>query len=263
MKKTVVHCLVIFAFFLRPALSAGKRTDQVGADKDKTFQNAYALISESDLYCSFFVLEDEPRLKIAAGERGAEKMLLTDGDLFYFKIGPDEGLKEGQVMTVLEIGPKVSSPGLKKSPGPVAFRRGRARLVRFEKDFALGRVEKACGPVMVGNSLVPFVEKDGLLGKDLGFDVSVRNQETLSGRIIFLDNQVTQIGSGQWALIDLGREQGLQFGQQLTVAHRAAEGLPLEAIGNAIVIDAGRVTSTIKVLSARDAIGLGDLVQVK
>ena len=262
MKKTAVHWLMILGLLL-PALSTAEKTVQLGADKDKTFQYAFALISESDLYCSFFVLEDAPRLMIAVGERGAEKMLLADGDLFYFKAGKDEGLKEGQVMTVLEIGPKVGGPGLKKSPGPVVFRRGRARLIRFEKDFALGRVEKACGPVMVGNSLVPFVEKNGLLGKDLGFDVSVRNQETLSGRIVFLDNQITQIGSGQWALIDLGREQGLQFGQQLTVAHRAAEGLPLEAIGNAIVIDAGRVTSTIKVLSARDAIGLGDLVQVK
>jgi hypothetical protein len=259
MKKTAVQWLAILGLLL-PASSTAV---QIAADGDRTFQNAFALISESDLYCSFFVLEEEPQLKIAACERGAEKMLLTDGDQFYFKAGPDEGLKEGQVMMVLEIGPKVSGPGLKKSSGPVVFRRGRARLVRFEKDFALGRVEKACGPVMVGNSLVPFVEKDGLLGKDLGFDVPVRNQETLSGRIIFLDNQVTQIGSGQWALIDLGREQGLQFGQQLTVVHRAAEGLPLETIGNAIIIDAGRVTSTIKILSAKDAIGLGDLVQVK
>ncbi|MDP2916099.1 MAG: hypothetical protein Q8O91_11690, partial [Candidatus Aminicenantes bacterium] len=87
--------------------------------------------------------------------------------------------------------------------------------------------------------------------------------ESLSGRIIFLDNQFFQIGSGQWALIDLGREQGLQVGRQLTLFHQAVKGLPSEAVGNAIVIDAGRVTSTIKVLSAKDAIVLGDLVQVK
>ena len=262
MKKTAVHWLAILGLLL-PALSTAGRTVQLGADKDKTFQNVYALISESDLYCSFFVLEDEPWLRIAAGDRGAGKMLLADGDLFYFKAGPDEGLKEGQVMMVLEIGPKVGGLGLKRSPGPVVYRRGRARLVRFDKDFAVGRVEKACGPVMVGHYLVPFAEKEGLLGKDLGFDGPLRDGESLSGRIIFLDNQFFQIGPGQWALIDLGREQGLQVGRQLTLVHQAVKGLPSEAVGNAIVIDAGRVTSTIKVLSAKDAIILGDLVQVK
>lgn len=262
MKKTAVLWLTILGFLL-PALSTAGRTVQLGADKDKTFQNAYALISESDLYCSFFVLEDEPRLRIAAGERGVKKMLLADGDLFYFKAGPDEGLKEGQVMTVLEIGPKVGGPGLKRSPGSVVYRRGRARLVRFDKDFVVGCVEKACGPVMAGNYLVPFSEKEGLLGKDLGFDGPLRDGESLSGRIIFLDNQFFQIGPGQWALIDLGREQGLQVGRQLTLVHQGVKGLPSEAVGNAIVIDAGRVTSTIKVLSAKDAIILGDLVQVK
>jgi hypothetical protein len=259
MKKTAVQWLAILGLlFPAPSLPG-----QLGADKDKTFQNAYALISESDLYCSFFVPEEEPRMKIAAGERGAEKLLLTDGDLFYFKAGPEEGLKEGQVLMVLELGPKISGLGLKKSPGPMAFRRGRARLVRFDKNLAVGRLEKSCGPVVVGNYLVPFVEKEGLLGKDLGFDTAVRGGESPSGRIIFLESQFTQIGPGQWALIDLGRDQGLQFGQQLTLVHQAVKGLPPEAVGNAIVIDAGRITSTIKVLSARDTVVLGDLVQVK
>jgi len=255
-----VRWLALLGLFL-PASSTAV---QIAPDSGKAFQDAYALISQSDMYCSFFALEEEPRLKIAAAELGSERMLLSDGDLFYFKAGPDDGLKEGQVMMILEIGPKLSVTGSKKRPGPVAFRRGRARLVRFDKgDIVLGRVEKACSPVRIGYALVPFVEKEGLLGRDLGYDVPARDEGAPTGRIIFMDNEYTQIGAGQWALIDLGRDEGLHVGQQLTIARRSAQGLPLEAFGNAIVIDAGKLTSTVKILSSKDSVRLGDLLQVK
>jgi len=260
MKKKAVRWLVLLGLFL-PASSTAV---QVTTGQDTTFQGSYALISEADLYCSFFVLEETPRLKIAAGERGAEKMLLADGDLFYFKARPEEGLAEGQVMMILEVGPKVAAAGSKTALGPLAFRRSRARLVRCDKgNVVLARVEKACSPVRVGYSLVPFVEKEGLLGRDLGYDVAVKDEGALTGQIVFLNSEFLQIGAGQWALIDLGLEAGLQVGQQLTLARRGAKGLPLEAFGNAIVVDAGRQTATIKVLSSRDAVRAGDFAQVK
>lgn len=257
MRKTVLSGVAILGLLL-PAASSQL---QIAADRDKTLYDVFTLIAESDLYCSFFVLEEDPKLRIAAGETGGDKILLADGDLFYFKADSDAGLTEGQTLMILEIGPAVKSLSQKKALGPIAFRRGRARVVRFDKDYVAARVEKSCGPVTVGNALVPFAEKEGLLGRDLGFEGPLPAGE--AGRIVFFDNDMLQIGSGQWALIDLGLEQGLHVGQQLTIAHRAVEGLPLEAIANAVVIDAGRLSSTIKILSARAVIGLGDLLFLK
>jgi hypothetical protein len=261
-KTAAILCLWIFPFIL-PATGRGQEAVQIPLEKDKIFKNAYVLISESDLYCSFFVLEDIPAVKIAASEKGGEKSLLSDGDIFYIDRGLESGLAEGQMMTILEIGPAVSSPGAKKRFGPAAFKRGRARIVKLENGRFLARVEKACGEIRVGDSLVPFEEKEGILGNDLGYQASVQVDEAATGRIVFLDEQFVQIGPGQWALIDLGRDSGIQFGQQLTVFHEYGKGLPPEAVANVIVIDAGRFTSTIKVLSAKDAVKIGDLVQVK
>jgi len=260
MKKTI---FIFFLFAVSLFCLAGKGAVQVQLDKDKTFQNAFALISESDLYCSFFLLEDMPDLKITASEKPGEKMIFADGDLVYIQNTESARLKEGQSMMVLEIGPTVTCPSTKKSLGPVAFRRGRVRIVRFEKKLAIARVEKACGQVMVGDFLVPFVEKEGLLGKDLGFDVPARGEEPLSGQILFLDNEFVQVGPGQWALIDLGKNNGIHVGQQLTIFHQAGKDLPLESVANVIVVDAGRLASTVKVLSAKDAVRLGDIVQMK
>lgn len=263
MKKTFAYLVLFSGLIFFSAIVPAQEAVQAQLGKDKTFQNAFALISEADLYCSFFILEDIPRLRITASEKGGEKSLLADYDLFYIGKAAAVGLKEGQLMMVLEMGQKISSSGSKKILGSVAFKRGRARVVRLEKEMAAARLEKTCGPIMVGDFLVPFEEKEGLLGKDLGFDASARQDEALTGRIIFLDGKFTQIGPGQWALIDLGEENGIQVGRQLTVFHQGEKDLPLVAVGNVIVIHAGRSASTIKVLSAKDAVKIGDIVQVK
>ncbi len=249
----VKKIVVIFAFCA--VLFAGS------AGQEKTLRNAAVLISEADLYCSFFVADKAPRLKIVSVPAGIEKTILADGDPFYAAGGTLAGLKEGQVMAIVEAGPSLT--GGKAKGVNLMFRRGRAKLVRIDKERVLANVERACAPVMVGNGLVPFVEREGLLGHDLGFPAKFGPEGTRTGSIIFLNGEVAQIGSGQWALIDLGAEAGLKFGQQLGVFHPGDKDRPAEPIGNAIIIDAGRGAATIKILSAKDAIRVGDLVQAR
>jgi hypothetical protein len=243
-KKTVV------LFACSAVLFAGS------SGQEKTLANAAVLISDSDLYCSFFAADPRPGLKIVALPAGVDKTILADGDQFYASGLLPAGLKEGQVMAIVAPGPKLKGVNL-------MFRRGRAKIVRLDKDRILASVERACAPVMVGNELVPFLEKEGRLGHDLGFPVKIGPEGTLTGSIIFLNEEFVQIGPGQWALINLGAETGLKFGQQVGVFRPGDKTRPAEPIGNAIIIDAGRSASTIKILSAKDAIRLGDLVQAR
>ena len=64
-------------------------------------------------------------------------------------------------------------------------------------------------------------------------------------------------------LIDLGAEQGLKVGQQLTAFSKPEGERPPRAAANVVVVGLGRATATVKVLSARDALRRGDLVQLK
>lgn len=261
--KTFYSLLIIlFVFFCKDILYSSSLDEERGQEnqimKAKIFQDIYPVISESDLYCSFFVLEDERlELKIIGAEKENERLLLTDFDIVYINKGRRDGLEKGQIFLIIEVGAKIRNFGI------LAFKRGRARILTLEERMASAKIEKSCGQIMIGYFLMPFEEKEGLLGEDLGYDVPPEESEGLKGNIIYLQRDSEQIGSGDWALIDLGAEDGLLIGQQLIIYRKIKEGVHLQIIGNLIVIDIQRKTSTVKILSCNDALRIGDRIQIR
>lgn len=246
--------LIVFFPFSQ---NAGQNQEQeYQIEKAKIYQDVYPLISEADMYCSFRIWEGKlPELRIIGGEREYERVLYNNDDVIYLNQGMKDGLQAGQVFLIVEIGPQIDGFG------SLALKRGRARVYYLSEEHASAKVEKACGQVMIGHYLIPFEETEGLLGKDEGFKVPPYEIKGPQGRIIYLQTQFNQIGSGHWALIDLGKEHGFKTGDQLIVYREVVEGAPLHILGNVLIIDAQDRTSTIKVLSSRDAIRLGDCVQ--
>lgn len=263
MPKTRGMVAVVAVVLFLPSLFLSWETGQDQIEKPKIFRDTYPLVSETDISCSFFVLEEIPSLRIESSDQLDAKLLMSDGDQFWSRTGAGTTVREGQVFSIVEIlTPAVDS---KKASawGSIGFRRGRARVVRVEGGRFVARIEKSCGQIRIGFVLFPCVEALPVLGKDLGFGGSLQGGAVLTGRLIYFRDELNQIGSGDWALIDIGREQGLQAGRQLTVFSRPDTDKPARAIANAVVIDVGRITATVKVLSTRDAIRSGDLVQVK
>ena len=227
-------------------------------EKAKIYQEIYPLLSETDLYCSFFVLDDKrPEMRIIGAEREYERIQFNNGDIVYINQGRNDGIEEGQIFLVLEVGTVTTEYG------PLAFKRGRLRVVALEENTSSARVEKACGPIMLGNYLVPFEEKETRMGKDLGYDVPPYEGVGLRGRLIYLQRDFFQIGTGAWGLINLGESDGLQIGQQLVVYKKFYDDTPLLVFANIVVIDTQKRTSTVKVLSCKDALVIGDLVQTR
>ncbi len=263
--RNPVLCLLL-AFLLTTAVSvpaAGQaRTDEQAVQNEiqraKIFRETYPLISETDLYCSIFFEEGKlSDLRITAAEGDNEKILLSDAEVIYINKGRQDGLEIGQVFLVVELGDSIGRYGY------VAAKRGRASVTFLEDSRAVARVEKACGRVKTGDYLVPFEEKESLLGKDLGFErVSDENPGT-AGTVIYLERDYNEVGSGYWAIIDIGADDGVNVGQQLTIHRQIRKDLPRIGVGNAVVIDAGKKTSTIKVLSCNDAVRSGYAVQAK
>lgn len=231
----------------------------------KLYKDIYPLISESDLYCSFFILKEKKiKTKIISAEKSEERIFLREQDIFYINKGQNDGIEAGQIFLIIEIGHKIKNPFGRERFGRLALKRGRAQIVDVEASQASARLEKAYGQVMAGYYLVPFEEKEGLLGKDLGYEVPLAEGEGLEGRVVYSQEGHNQIGSGDWALIDLGERNGLQFGQQLIVYRKPRKKRsPIKIIGNLIVIDTQNRTSTVKVLSCKDALMIGDRVQVR
>jgi hypothetical protein len=235
-------------------------------ERAKIFREAYPIIAEVDLYCSLFVYEgDVPDLMIVGAEKGYEKTILSDADIVFLNKGKNAGLEVGQVFQVVEIGEPLGNLGR------LANRRGRAHVIFLEDERAVARIEKSCGRLMVGNYLVPFEEKETMLGKDLGYEVYAEGDSKPIGNIVYLERDYNQIGSGAWAVIDIGDEAGVQVGQQLTIYKRIRnpqtleyrDDLPRIGVGSSVVISTGTRTATVKVLSCWDSISIGQMVQAK
>jgi len=263
----MVTLLMVF-FVPAPAQIVSDDQEQVQhqIERAKIFREAYPVIAEVDLYCSLFIYEgDLPDLMITAAEKGYEKVMFSDSDVVFLNKGRQDGLEIGQVFLVVEIGGRVGEFG------HLANKRGRAHVVFLEDNRAVATIEKSCGRLMVGNYLLPFEEKETMLGKDIGYEAYAEGVTGPVGMIIYLERDYNQIGSGGWAIIDIGEETGIQVGQQLTIYKRirkpqsleVRKDLPQIGVGNSVVIDVGKRTATVKILSCSDSIVKGQTVQGK
>jgi len=232
-----------------------KAEERYQITRAKIFQEFADLVNEVDLYCSFSVWENElPGLKITGAERLSEKTMYSDGDVIYVNKGDDGGVEPGQIFRVLEI--RDHLPG----NGPIALGKARARVQYTSARMSVAVIEHACGDVRLGHYLVPFEAREGMAGKDLGYDVFPVEGEGVEGSLVYLQASLKQIGSNHWALVDLGADKGIQVGQQLIVYRKMRSDVPVQILGNCVVIDVQSRTSTVKVLSCRDVIRKGDLV---
>jgi hypothetical protein len=219
------------------------------------------IVSDVDLHCSFFVLADVPALKISGGD-GA-RTLYSDGDRVLLAGQGLDALREGQVFSVLELGPKIASQSKKPSPGRIAFQRGRVRILGLQGAQATAQVERACAPIMAGHVLVPFLEKAKMTVADFGLEPGVPVPDMPAGKILYLEDDAVQVATGQRALIDLGRADGIEPGRRMTVFFQAGADQPFTASANAVVIDAGPASATVKILTAKTPVRVGDLVQAR
>ncbi len=266
--KFLFFFMIILLLFLQGesiGLNPGdvERTQEQEVKKARLYKDVFPLISETDLYCSFFVIDKlKMDIQIVGSEKEDERILIRESDVFFINKGSVDGIETGQIYMILEIGEKVRNPVTGKNFGRLVLRRGRGQIFSVEEDRAFARLEKACGEVMVGHFLVPFEEKSDFLGKDLGYDIPINEEEGPQGMLIYLQNDYRQISKGHLAIIDLGEEDGIHFGQQLVI-YRKTKGKKgtIENLGNLIVIDTQMKTSTVKILSSKSPLRLGDLVQ--
>jgi len=163
MNKMRAGCFLLAVLVLVAGVPPARLSGQDQVEKPKIFRDVYPIVVETDLYCSFFLLEQEPPLRIIEPADDRYQLLLTDGLKFW--AGPGGGLREGQLLQILEIGPHVAG-----TKGNLGLGRGRAKVLRVQGDRFLAQIEKSCGAVRTGNILLPFEIKEIVMGRDLGFD---------------------------------------------------------------------------------------------
>lgn len=263
MKSSFRHVLVVIGVVLLFGAVTGPCFQESEIQKAKIYLETYPLLTESDLYCSFFVWNGPPpELKIAGLEE-EEFELHADGEIVYLKAGRAQGVSVGQQMLVVHMGPSLTHPATGEKVGPLCFRRGKITVTHVEEDGSAARIDKACGPVRLGDALVPFEVRETIEGKNEGFVPYKESQSRLTGTVIYLEDDLNQAGPPNWVLIDLGREQGLRPGQQLTIFREPGKDLPRRTIANGVVVDVQDRTATMRILSSDEVVVVGNGVEVR
>ncbi|MGD8377150.1 MAG: LysM peptidoglycan-binding domain-containing protein [Acidobacteriota bacterium] len=175
---------------------------------------------ETDLYCSSYVVPspETPDLSIAERE-DHNKELLADFDIVYIAQGLDDGVAPGQEYSVLRArGQQVNHPATRELLGEVVTQMGRIRVIAAQAHTSTAMIVDSCFPIMVGDWLVPFVERPVPLVTSSTLDRhEVVLPEAPDGFIVYGQGDGAEFGTGDIVEIDLAAAPDLKPGDSLVV----------------------------------------------
>ncbi len=215
---------------------------------------------ELALACALPPSTDPPSidaLRVIGAQDTAPRLLYGSHDLLVIDAGSSREMKLGEEFFVRRtdwFGP----PG---SAQPRTVRTaGWVKVVAVNDTTAIAAVEHACTGMLQGDYLEPFVVPtvpSNINRVDTSGDLDFKNL----GRVGFGERLRTNAGIGDFMLIDRGADQGAEPGSRFAVyrdLHK--DGLPLAAIGEAVVVSASPSLAVVRIVSAHDTVIRGDYV---
>ena len=137
---------------------------------------------------------------------------------------------------------------------------GWIRIVAVNESTAIATFEHICNTVGQGDFLEPFVVPVIPPGADRD-EAPGEPDFTSMGQIMAGNENRSEMGAGDFALIDRGSEQGLIPGARLALYRDVGvAGMPLASLGEAIVISTSATMSLLRITRARDAVHAGDFI---
>lgn len=225
-----------------------------------------ALGSESDVYC-FAYLDDgeEPRLTMASAEHVEFKTTFAEGDIVFFDGGSEDGVEAGQEYFLVIPGRQIRHPATGAVLGRVYNYVGHARVLCVQERSATAEIIAACDAVPLGAKARPF-DPMPIPMSVLTPPVTVCDPASgkPSGYIIYAKEEAETFGVDHVVLIDLGEADQVVPGTILTVfVDNPVAGLARRAIGELGVLTAGDHWASAKVIRSKEAMRVGNRVEIK
>jgi hypothetical protein len=178
-------------------------------------------------------------------------------DLLVVGGGSAQGVQLGQQFFLR----RAHDPGMEKNTGIHAVNTvGVIRIVAVNNSTAIASVDYACDALSVDDFLVPYVEPV-LPPNAAHTDTSGELDFSAPGHLIYASDDRVTDGVGGFMVADIGANKGAAPGARFAVYRdTGSAGVPLVAVGEAIVVSAGPDTSVVRVTLARDAVASGDLL---
>ena len=194
--------------------------------------------------------------RVVSHRDDANRQLLGPGDLLRIDAGEKQGVSAGQNLVVRrrfqtgdwDVPKKLQTFGEQAA--------GLVQIMETDRDSAVAMVVYACGEIVAGDTLEPYVPQPAFFAVGAG---APRFDEP--ARITIAENGRKTAASGQMMVIDRGIMQGVQRGQRLTIFRRAP-GSPATnvTIGDGVIIAVRADSATLRIDHTTDAITVGDMV---
>ncbi|MEP0773867.1 MAG: LysM peptidoglycan-binding domain-containing protein [Acidobacteriota bacterium] len=226
-----------------------------------------ALGSESDIYCFAYLDEslEELTLTMASAEHVEFKRTFADGDIVFLDGGTENGVEAGQEYFLVIPGRVIRHPATGAALGRVNNYVGLARVLCAQERSATAEIVAACDAVPLGAKARPF-EPIPIPMSVLTPPVTVCDPASgkPTGYITYAKEEAETFGVDHVVLVDLGEADQVTPGTILTVfVDNPVPGLPRRAIGELGVLTAGDHWSTAKVIRSKEAMQVGNRVEVK
>ena len=215
---------------------------------------------ETAVACAAPLTAENPPLstpRIIGSHDTSSRMLFGPRDLLVIGSGSGAGLQLGQQFFVRRAN-RFGSPSDRRWQGVRTL--GWIRLVAVNDSTAIAMIDHSCDAMAQGDYLEPFTAP--VVAADADRDVSSGDPDfTAIGRVVAGMEDRHSAGAGEFVLIDRGTDQGVTPGARYAVYRDiGTAGMPLAAIGEAVVLSTGKSLALTKITRARDAVMSGDYV---
>ncbi|HTK29611.1 MAG TPA: hypothetical protein VL309_08670 [Vicinamibacterales bacterium] len=200
---------------------------------------------------------DKDAIRILGSQDTAVRTIFGPRDQLVIQGGASRHLQLGQTWFVRHAG--WFGPESSAQPYAIATA-GWLKIVAVNDTTAIGVVDYACGPIMLGDYLEPFAAPAVAADMDRPSAGGTLDFEHL-GHVLYGDGLSWTAGIGGFMLVDRGADQGASVGSRFAVYRDLAQkGVPLASVGEVVVVSTGPSTSVVRVVDARDAVTTGDVV---
>lgn len=200
----------------------------------------------------------EGALHIIGAQDPIPRALYSNRDLLVIGGGTTAGVQLGQEFFIRRAN---SMAGGRTSRGSRTL--GWLRVVAVNETTAIALVTHACAGIVKDDYLEPFVEPVVLAEFDKDEAPGQPDFSNL-GRILLGNEERNAAGNRDFVLVDWGEAQGLAAGSRFAIYRDVgANGVPLTAVGEAIVVSTSHAMALVRITRARDAVYAGDYVALR
>ncbi|HJQ68164.1 MAG TPA: hypothetical protein VKA70_04295 [Blastocatellia bacterium] len=214
MKQTASVALVVAALlFLSVSRPAAAQQSEAGQEDP--------VVKRSDIYCTGYISEAEPRLdlQVVGGDKENQQNAFAQGDVVFLNKGRKAGVQPGAVYYILRPLGEFKHPFKKTRLGHFVRELGMLRVFEVQDYTATAEITVSCDSVELGDVLKPYEQKVGPEARDARpLPRYGEGSNTMTkGQIVMSPTFREYLAANHVVYIDLGTRQGVRPGDYFTI----------------------------------------------